>query len=193
MTEKIEAYFMKEFSEKAGRIAVFSLGLLIPFYQVRMIFLFLLAISLLPSDIQHKRLGSLLALPYSRQELFWISYLFLIAMSVVTQVIGMALFGASLISSMNVYWLSMVIGSISFSSAYYAVSMISVTAGLDNVGIPFLVLIADLIAGGVGNRFSNPYFYASPAHQGNVWISGAVSLVVLLVANYLFVKKGVQK
>ncbi|PIJ60979.1 hypothetical protein [Mesotoga sp. H07.pep.5.3] len=193
MTEKIEAYFMKEFSEKAGRIAVFSLGLLIPFYQVRMIFLFLLAMSLLPSDIQHKRLGSLLALPYSRQELFWISYLFLIAMSVVTQVIGMALFGAQLISSMNVYWLSMVIGSISFSTAYYAVSMISVTAGLDNFGIPFLVLIADLIAGGVGNRFSNPYFYASPAHQGNVWISGAVSLVVLLVANYLFVKKGVQK
>ncbi|AFK06984.1 hypothetical protein Theba_1296 [Mesotoga prima MesG1.Ag.4.2] len=193
MTEKIEAYFMKEFSEKAGRIAVFSLGLLIPFYQVRMIFLFLLAMSLLPSDIQHKRLGSLLALPYSRQELFWISYLFLIAMSVVTQVIGMALFGAQLISSMNVYWLSMVIGSISFSTAYYAVSMISVTAGLDNFGIPFLVLIADLIAGGVGNRFSNPYFYASPAHEGNVWISGAVSLVVLLVANYLFVKKGVQK
>ncbi len=183
MTEKIEAYFMKEFSEKAGRIAVFSLGLLIPFYPVRMIFLFLLATSLLPSDIQHKRLGSLLALPYSRH----------IALSVVTQVIGMALFGASLISSMNIYWLSMVIGSISFSTAYFAVSMISVTAGLDNFGIPFLVLIADLIAGGVGNRFSNPYFYASPAHQGNVWISGAVSLAVLLVANYLFVKKGVQK
>lgn len=193
MTEKIEAYFMKEFSEKAGRIAVFSLGLLIPFYPVRMIFLFMLATSLLPSDIQHKRLGSLLALPYSRQELFWISYLFLIALSVVTQVIGMALFGAHLISSMNVYWLSMVIGSISFSTAYYAVSMISVTAGLDNFGIPFLVLIADLIVGGIGNRFNNPYFYASPSHQGNVWISGAVSLGVLLIANYLFVKKGVQK
>jgi hypothetical protein len=55
------------------------------------------------------------------------------------------------------------------------------------------VLIADLIIGGIGNRFSNPYFYASPAHQGNVWISGVVSLGVLLIANYLFVKKGVHK
>ncbi|HOY26005.1 MAG: hypothetical protein GXY62_05670 [Thermotogaceae bacterium] len=193
MTEKIEAYFMKELSEKAGRIAVFSLGLLIPFYPARMVFLFLLATSLLPSDIQHKRLGSLLALPYSRQELFWISYLFLIAFGTVAQVIGMALFGAQFGSSTSIYWLSMLIGSISFSTAYYAVSMISVTAGLDNFGIPFLVLIADLIIGGFGNRWNNPYFYASPAHQGNVWVSGAVSLAVLLVANYLFVKKGVQK
>ncbi len=58
---------------------------------------------------------------------------------------------------MNIYWLSMVIGSMDFSTAYFAVS-VSVTAGLDNFGIPFLVLIADLIAGGVETSSSNPYF-----------------------------------
>jgi hypothetical protein len=193
MIEKIEAYFMKELSEKAGRIAVFSLGLLVPYYPVRLIFLFLLCTSLLPSDIQHKRLGSLLALPYSHMELFWISYLFLIALSTSTQLVGMALFGAHLNAVSVTYWLAMILGSINFATAYYAVAMLSVTAGLDNFGIPFLVLIVDAIIGGIGNRWNNPYFYASPIHQGNAIATTLVAFSALIVANYVFARKGVQK
>ena len=188
MIKKVEAFFMKEVSEKAGRLAVFSLGLLVPFYQVRLIFIFLLLVGMLPSDIQHRRLGSLLALPFSRTEVFWASYLFLISVVVITQVIGGAVFALSS-SFLGVNLL----GSINFATAYFAIAMLSVMAGLDHIGIPFLVLIVDLILGGIGSRVTNVYFRFSPAHQGNVYYVLPIAFGLLVVAAILFSKRGVQK
>ncbi|MEA2066910.1 MAG: hypothetical protein U9O65_07475 [Thermotogota bacterium] len=92
MLEKVEAYFMKEFSEKAGRLAIFSLFLLIPDYRVRLFFIFLLITSFLPSDTQNKKMSNLLALPFSYSSLFWYSYIFLIAVVSVTEFISAGLF-----------------------------------------------------------------------------------------------------
>ena len=195
MLEKVEAYFMKEFSEKAGRLAIFSLFLLIPDYKVRLFFIFLLITSLLPSDMQNKKMSNLLALPFSYSNLFWYSYIFLIAIVSVTEFIGAGLFGVN-IELMSLYLL----GSIIFATAYYAIAVLSVTAGLDNFGIPLLIFLVDLIAGGVGNRlggfnvrWSNPYYYISPIHQGNVFIVSAVAAGLLIVSYVMFLKKGVQK
>lgn len=188
MIKKIEAFFMKEVSEKAGRLAVFSLGLLVPFYQVRVVFMFLLLVGMLPSDAQHKKLGSLLALPFSRGEVFWASYLFLISIVSVTQLIGGALFGFSP-SFLGINLL----GSINFATAYFSIAMLSVIAGLDNVGIPFLVLVIDLIMGGIGNKMTNLYFRFSPAHQGNVFHVLPIALGLLAVAAFLFTKRGVRR
>ena len=190
MIQKIEAYFMKELSEKAGRIAVLSLLLFIPYYQFRMIFLFLLAVSSLPWDIQHRKMSSITALPFSYGEIIMISYLFMISIAVVTQVIGGALFGLSpAFLGLNM------LGSVVFATAYYSVAMLSVIAGLDNFGIPLLVFIIDGVIGGLGSRYAanNPYFYVSPVHQGNVFLSLALTAVFFAVAYTLFVKKGVQK
>lgn len=195
MLEKVEAYFMKEFSEKAGRLAIFSLFLLIPDYKVRVFFIFLLITSLLPSDMQNKKMSNLLALPFSYSNLFWYSYIFLIAIVSVTEFIGAGLFGVN-IELMSLYLL----GSIIFATAYYGIAILSVTAGLDNFGIPLLIFLVDLIAGSVGNRlggfnvrWSNPYYYISPIHQGNVFIVSAVAAGLLIVSYVVLLKKGVQK
>ncbi|MGC9383817.1 MAG: hypothetical protein ACP5D6_04355 [Kosmotogaceae bacterium] len=197
MLEKVEAYFMKEFSEKAGRLAIFSLFLLIPDYRVRLFFIFLLITSLLPSDMQNKKMSNLLVLPFSYSNLFWYSYIFLIAVVSVTEFIGAGLFGVN-IELMSLYLL----GSVIFATAYYAIAVLSVTAGLDNFGIPLLIFMVDLIAGGVGNRlvsggfnvrWSNPYYYISPIHQGNVFIVSAVAAGLLIVSYIMLLKKGVQK
>lgn len=197
MLEKVEAYFMKEFSEKAGRLAIFSLFLLIPDYRVRLFFIFLLITSLLPSDMQNKKMSNLLALPFSYSNLFWYSYIFLIAVISVTEFIGAGLFGVK-IELMSLYLL----GSVIFATAYYAIAVLSVTAGLDNFGIPLLIFLVDLIAGGVGNRlasggfnvrWSNPYYYISPVHQGNVFIVSVLAAGLLIISYVVLLKKGVQK
>ncbi|MFO7882300.1 MAG: hypothetical protein R6U52_07160 [Kosmotogaceae bacterium] len=197
MLEKIEAYFMKEFSEKAGRLAIFSLFLLIPDYRVRMFFVFLLITSLLPADIQNKKMSNLLALPFSYSNVFWFSYIFLIAIVSVTEFIGAGLFGVST-ELMSLYLL----GSINFATAYYAIAVLSVTAGLDNFGIPLLIFLVDLIGGGVGNRlvaggfnpkWSNPFYYISPVHQGNVYLVSAIAAGLLIVSYVVLIRKGVQK
>ena len=91
MLPKIEAFFMKEMKEKTGRLAILSLFLLVPFYPFRIFFLFLLCTHMLGWDVQHKRYSSLMALPYMPKQLFWLSYLFLVVISVETQLIGAAL------------------------------------------------------------------------------------------------------
>ncbi len=188
MIQKIEGYFMKELSEKAGRIAVLSLFLLIPDYGIRMFFLLILTTSLLPSDVHHKRISSLSALPFSRMDLFWVSYLFLITISTVTQFIGGGLFGMNP-AAVGFHWL----GSLTFSTAYFSIALLSVMAGLDHFGIPLLIFFGDLILGGLGPRGSNPYAFISPIHQGNGVLSLLFAVGLLGLAGYLFIKKGVSR
>ncbi|MEA2066909.1 MAG: hypothetical protein U9O65_07470 [Thermotogota bacterium] len=91
------------------------------------------------------------------------------------------------------------LGSVIFATAYYAIAVLSVTAGLDNFGIPLLIFLVDLIAGGEGNRlvsggfnvrWSNPYYYISSIHQGNVFIVSAVAAGLLIVSYIVLLKKG---
>jgi len=192
MINKIEAYFMKEMSEKAGRLAIFSLFLLIPNFGARIFFMFLLVVNMLPWDIRRKRFSSLMALPYSYNQLFWISFLVMTAINAATFLIGGAL-GAGLFAISPTVLGIHLAGSLVFSTAYYAISMICVTMGLDNFGIPFLILIADLIFGGIGYKWSNPYFYISPVHQGNTVYAACLAVGLLALAAYLFNKRGVSK
>lgn len=192
MINKIEAYFMKEMSEKAGRLAIFSLFLLIPNYSARIFFMFLLVVNMLPWDIKNKRFSSLMALPYSYSQIFWISFLVMSVINAGTFVIGGAL-GAGIFAASPVTLGINLLGSLIFTTSYYSISMICVTMGLDNFGIPLLIMIGDLILGGIGNKWNNPYFYVSPVHQGNTVMAGAVAVGLLLLAAYLFNRKGVSK
>ncbi|HPE68933.1 MAG TPA: hypothetical protein P5560_06025 [Thermotogota bacterium] len=190
MLAKMEAFFMKEFVEKAGKLAIFSLLLLIPSFPVRMFFLLLLVSSMLPWDVQHKRMSLLTSIPFSSGELFWVSYLFLLTIALTTQLIGSAIF----LWDISLGWVGInLLGTLIFSTAYFGISMLCVIVGLDNFGMPFLIWIGDIIIGGIGSRFSNPWFFLSPSHQGNVLMSGAVAATLLALAFWAFQTKGVKK
>ncbi len=196
MLNKVETYFMKEFKEKAGILVALSLLLLVPQHPWRLFFLFLLITTLLPSDVHHKRkIKLLMSLPFSRTEIFWISYIFLITIAVITQMIGGAFFNV-VPHIMGLY----IIRTLIFSSAYFGMAMISVTFGFGNFGVPFLVLIADSFFGSIRSwnftyNFlgspdgSNPYSMISPIYQGNQIASSAFAAALLITAYILF-KKG---
>ncbi len=188
MLNKFEGYLLKEFSEKAGRLAVFSLGLFIPVYPVRIIFIFLTIVSLLPLDIHNKKITTLLALPFTRGDLFFNSYFLLIILTTITEIISSAWF------NINYYSAGIFLaGSLIFATAYYSIAVICTSFGLDNFGIPFLIFLADLIIGGVGNMNINPFSYISPIHQKNIFTALGTAVVLLIIAFYVFVKKGVKK
>ena len=192
MLPKIEAFFMKEMKEKTGRLAILSLFLLVPFYPFRIFFLFLLCTHMLGWDIQHKRYSSLMALPYMPKQLFWLSYLFLVVISVETQLIGAAL-GAGVF---NMGWAPLgihLLGSLLFVTSYYGISMLAVTFGLDHFAIPLLVFIVDLTLGGIGFTTNNPYSLISPVHQKSLPLAIIPAVALLLGSAYLFEKKGAYK
>jgi hypothetical protein len=192
MLEKIEAFFTKEMKEKAGRLAILSLFLLVPFYPFRMFFLFLLCTYMLPWDIQHKRITSLTALPFMPVQLYWFSWLFLVTITTVTQLIGSALGAGIFAQSWQLFGIHLA-GSLLFVTAYFGITMLSVIAGLDHFGIPLLVFIADLIIGGIGSPSQNPYFYISPVHQGSILLALIPAIGFVFVGAYVFSKKGASK
>ncbi len=189
MLSRIEAYFMKEFSEKAGRLFVFSIFLLIPSYEVKGLFLFLLATSMLAWDIQQKRTTNMMALPYTLVELFVISWLFMITLISVTQFVGAAIPW----DTSPDFILMTLVKSIIFATSYFSIAMIFVVSGLDNFGMPLLVLIGDWILASIGRSYQNFYWYVSPITQGNVFASAAFAFALFSLALYLFNKKGAAK
>ncbi len=189
MLKRIEAFYMKEFSEKAGRLFVFSLFLFIPGFEIKTIFLFLLATSMLAWDVQQKRTVNVMILPYTLGEVFLISWLFMASIVTMTHFIGAGVpFG---LFSVNAIWLSWG-NSMIFATAYYSIAMIFVTAGMDNFGMPFLVLIGDWIISSIGS-YRNFYWYISPISQGNIFAAATFAFVLFATALYLFVKKGATK
>jgi hypothetical protein len=184
MLKRIEAFYMKEFSEKAGRLFVFSLFLLVPDFGFKTIFIFLLATSMLAWDVQQKRTVNIMILPYTLSEVFLISWLFMVSIVTITHFIGAAVpFGPLSVTYLWTAWLN----SIIFATAYYSIAMIFVTSGMDNFGMPFLVLIGDWILSSIGS-YRNFYWYISPVSQGNIF-----AFVLFATALYLFVKKGATK
>ncbi|MEA1883970.1 MAG: hypothetical protein U9N62_05545 [Thermotogota bacterium] len=189
MLKRIEAFYMKEFSEKAGRLFVFSLFLLVPEFGFKTIFLFLLASSMLAWDVQQKRTVNVMILPYTLAEVFLVSWLFMVSIVTITHFIGAAVpFGPMSVTYLWTAWLN----SIIFATAYYSIAMIFVTSGMDNFGMPFLVLIGDWIVSSIGN-YRNFYWYISPVTQGNIFAAATFAFVLFATALYLFVKKGATK
>jgi hypothetical protein len=189
MFKRIEAFFTKEFSEKAGRLFVFSIFLFVPNFQFKLIFLFLIATSMLAWDIQQKRTVNLMILPFSLPQVFLLSWGFMLTLITVTHFIGAAI----PVGAMNYgYFIQSWLNSIIFATSYFSISMLFVISGLDNLGMPFLVLIGDSILSSVGG-YRNFYWYISPVSQGNIIASATFAFVLFSLALYMFVKKGATK
>lgn len=190
---KLEVFIQKEFTEKSGRIFLFSLIFLfviplnVTFLSLFFVFLFLT--NMLGSDIKNKKFSLIISLPYSYAEVFFSSYIFSLLLVLIPGTIGAAFVNVGIATAfLNI------LRSLIFATAYFGVILISVTLGGDNFGIPFLILLADIVLGGLGSRYNaNPYKFISPYYQGNIWGSMIFSLVLLFLALYLFEKRGVNK
>ena len=189
MFKRIEAFFTKEFSEKAGRLFVFSLFLFVPSFGFKLIFLFLLATSMLAWDIQQKRTVNLMILPFTLHQVFLLSWGFMITLITITHFIGAAIpMGMMSMGYFVQSWLNSVI----FATSYFSISMMFVISGMDNLGMPFLVLIGDWILSSIGG-FRNFYWYISPVTQGSMPAAATFAFVLFALALYLFMKKGATK
>ncbi|PWJ95492.1 hypothetical protein C7380_105122 [Oceanotoga teriensis] len=189
--KKTEAYFMKEFTEKAGRIAIFSLFLMIPEIYTKMIFSFIFITFMLASDIHNGKFSTLIALPFSYRDIFLNSYLFLIFITTITTFAGIAFYQVP-----NFMIWSLFIKQLIFITFYYSVSILSVTFGMDNFGIPLLVLAIDFFVGIIGGfdiPNMNPYKLFSPIFQKSLLLSGIFSIILFISAFIFFCRKGVQK
>jgi hypothetical protein len=138
MIKKTEAYFMKEFAEKAGKIAILSLFILIPNFGGSMFFIFLFATGLLASDIHNKRFSTLITLPYSYKEIFFMSYFFMISLITLLTTVSVGLYGFSSYEITLAYAAITLLKSLIFATAYFSISMICVSFGLDNFITPSL-------------------------------------------------------
>ncbi len=186
--KKFEAFFMKEFTEKAGRIAVFSLLFMIPQFEAKLFFLFLFVVFGLASDIHNKKFSTLISLPFSYKDVYLMSYTFIATIVTLTSLAGAAIFSGSV-----EYGLANLLSSLIFITAYYGISILSVSFGMDNFGIPFLVFIIDMIVSNIGNRYNNPFFAFSPTTQGVKWLALIAAVLIFATGFYVFDKKGVQK
>lgn len=187
---KIESYYTKEFTEKAGRLGILFLFLCVPDFQFKVFFIFLLASFFLTADLKNRKYSAMLSLPFSRTELFFSAFIFNLSIIVISQLSGSVLFG---LSGKDVY-ITLLRSAIMFC-AYFGISIISVVNGHDNFGFPLIFFIIDLVAGGIFDhaRFINPYRYISPIYQGNILISGIFSVVILVFSYYVFSKRGVSR
>src|SRR5690554_4681237 len=91
---KLEVFIQKEFTEKSGRIFLFSLFFLfviplnISFLSLFFVFLFLT--NMLGSDIKNKKFSLIISLPYSYAEVFFSSYIFSLLLVLIPGTIGAA-------------------------------------------------------------------------------------------------------
>ncbi len=189
MLNEFEAYLLKEFREKSSVLVILSIFLLIPQYWSRMVFLFLLTTVFLPSDVHRGKVRLLTSLPFSKEELFWFSYTLLLVLMAITQFIGGAIFGMNFFQIFRDLCQDAV-----FSTAYFSVAMLSVSFGFGNVGIPFLVFVADILFGSLGSgryvEFTNVYAYLSPTYQQSGIASAIFSFGLLSISYVYFVKRG---
>ncbi|RKX54863.1 MAG: hypothetical protein DRP30_01130 [Thermotoga sp.] len=186
LMNKIEAYFLKEFREKSLVIVIlFTMMFLIPANWFRFFFMLLIISSLLPRDVHHGRVHLLSSLPFSRSDLFWISY-------ILATLIGIS---TSLVTS-TIWFLNSgdrIVSMLIFSSAYFGICMLSVSFGLDHFVIPLFVFFGGGFMGSLGTSTTNPYSLVSPVYQGSKLGSLVFSLLILIVSWIIFERKGAPK
>ena len=186
LMNKMEAYFMKEMREKGGVMIAFLIPILIiPSIWVRFLFLLFVASSLLPRDVHHGRLHLLTSLPFSRSDVFWLSYMLFLIVGIFSSFINSVWWGTE--AGMDILRI------VTFSNAYFGICMLSVTFGLDHFAIPLAVFFMDTILGSIGNTGTNPYIFISPVYQENLISALAFSFIILITSWVLFERKGASK
>jgi len=175
--KNFEAFLL--FETKRKILPLVFLGMIIP-GEIRYLFIFMMITKLLPLNVTNRNLKLLLALPFSRAQLFIFSYVF----------------GFILVSSATVIGESFFIGKVQsiiffenliFFSAYFGVLMLVTLKGADNIIFPVFLLIADLIGGGYGNSEENIYRLISPLYHKSFLYASILSSILLLTSFFIFI------
>jgi len=187
---RMDAYIQKELKEKNAKIIAFSICLMLPGFAVKAFAIFMLVAFLLPADIKGKKSDALYFLPFSRKELFIYTLLFALTLVTAINIIYLSVININYIDK-----LLYLVKIINFTLAIFGIVMLSVSFNLDNIGMPILFLIIDIIIGGLGttsylNSNFNPYRLISPIYQKNILLSFIFALALCSLAFYVFLKKG---
>ncbi len=190
---KVEVYFIKTLKERAGLLLILTLLLLIPNFSWRIFFIFLMiTLVLLPRDMCNGKFNIMMALPLLRKDVFWSSYVFLLVFSIFPQMVGYSF--ESIFVTPNFWNIGYgILSTLTFSSAYFGIAMLSVSFGFGNFGVPFLVFIADAFLGSIGRYSLNPYRMISPIYQENITAALIFALSLLMVSYFIFERKGKVK
>jgi hypothetical protein len=192
MIQKLEAYFMKDFIERGGSLAVFAILMFIPVNFLRNIFMILMITVVLSHMDPHRHhkesISELTALPFSYSQIFWFPFVSLITIVTIVQLAVSGIIGLSIYIAF-----SQIVYSLIFLTAYYGLFNIFAVAGLNGSGFIWLFWIADIIFGSIEPQSQNLYRMVSPLYQGNESAALLFAIAIVAISSYLFSKKGVTK
>ncbi|MCL5031738.1 MAG: hypothetical protein M1542_00605 [Thermotogae bacterium] len=192
MIQKLEAYFMKDFIERGGALAVFAILMFIPVNFLRNIFMILMITVVLSHMDPHRHhkesISELTALPFSYSQIFWFPFVSLITIVTIVQLAVSGIIGLSIYIAF-----SQIVYSLIFLTAYYGLFNIFAVAGLNGSGFIWLFWIADIIFGSIEPQSQNLYRMVSPLYQGNESAALLFAIAIVAISSYLFSKKGVTK
>ena len=177
--KNFEAFLLFETETKRKILPLVFLGTIIP-GEIKYLFIFMLTTKLLPLNVTTRKLKLLLALPFSRAELFIFSYIFGLLMISSATVLGESFFFGKV--EYNIFLENLI-----FYSAYFGILMLVTLKGADNIIFPVFLLIADLIGGGYGNSEENIYRLISPLYHKNLLYSSILSAALLLTSFFIFI------
>lgn len=187
---KMEVYLQKELRERPSKIIIFSLFLLIPSLAIKTICIFVLSTAMLGHDIKNQRDQLFYFLPFSRKELFWYNFIFLLLLVITTSMISYAALPISYTKA-----LISVLKTISLLLSVYGLAIFFSGIGLDSFGWTLIVIILDAVIGGFGSNNIhasdfNPYSAISFTHQHNVFLSLIFSMVLCALGYFAYLKRG---
>ncbi|WP_041081773.1 hypothetical protein [Thermotoga profunda] len=189
--KNFDVYVRKQLLEKYSSMLFFLVIMLFPSFGVKAFGAFFIILFSLASDIRQKRLDLMTFLPFTRKQLFWMEYTFLLTLVSVTFFVGLPFADRSIDS-----WLILIRAFI-FLSTYFGVVISAVSVGFDPYGAAFLFLLADLVLGGIGSSrlgpTFNPYKLISPIYQANIFASLAFAFVLIYAAYKLFIQRGGER
>lgn len=192
MIQKLEAYFMKDFIERGGALAIFAILLFIPVNFLRNIFMILMITVVLshidPTRHHRESISELTALPFSYSQIFWFPFVSLITIVTIVQLAVSGIIGLSVYIAF-----SQIAYSLIFLTAYYGFFNIFAVAGLSGSGFIWFFWVADIVLGSIEPQSQNLYRMISPLYQGNEIAALLFAIAIVAISSYMFSKKGVTK
>jgi len=151
-----EAFLQIELTRKK-LLALMFLLFLLPRGGMLFLVLLFFAASLLPKDVQARRTGLYLALPYTRTGLFFCSY----GMGVLLILLGALISGTLAIDAA---WTLKLPAMLIFFTAYFSISLIGAVSGRDTLTLPVMALFVETTAG-AALGMDHPFRAFSPFYQ----------------------------
>lgn len=183
--KNFEAFLLFETETKRKILPLVFLGTIIP-GNIKYLLIFMLITKLLPLNVTSRNLKLLLALPFSRAELFIFSYFFGFLLISAATVVGESFFFGKVEPFIFVE-------NLIFYSAYFGILMLVTLKGADSIIFPVFLLIADLIGGNYGNSEENIFRLISPLYHKDILYSSILSVTLLLTAFLVFISDRREK